>query len=73
MISNSVTPNRRLILSAKNLYFYQQKRKENLENSSKMKNEYIDNDVSINENDVSINENDVSINEDNGSYILGYN
>jgi len=59
MISNSVTPNRRLILSAKNLYFYQQKRKENLDNSSNMKNEYIDNDVSLN--------------EDNGSYILGYN
>jgi hypothetical protein len=59
MNSNSVTPNRRLILSAKNLYFYQQKRREELDNSNNMQRENIDNEISFN--------------EDNGSYILGYN
>lgn len=59
MISNNLTPNRRLILSAKNLYFFQQKRREELVNSNNMKSENIDSEISIN--------------EDNGSYILGYN
>jgi hypothetical protein len=59
MISNNLTPNRRLILSAKNLYFFQQKRKEQLNNNNNVQSENIDNEISIN--------------EDNGSYILGYN
>jgi len=59
MISSKVTPNRRLILSAKNLYFFQQKRREELADSNNIKNENSDSEISIN--------------EDNGSYILGYN
>jgi len=59
MISSKVTPNRRLILSAKNLYFFQQKRREELADSHNIKNENTDSEISIN--------------EDNGSYILGYN
>jgi len=59
MISSKVTPNRRLILSAKNLYFFQQKRREELADSNNIKNENTDSEISIN--------------EDNGSYILGYN
>jgi hypothetical protein len=59
MISNNLTPNRRLIHSAKNLYFFQQKRREQLVNSNSMQSEYIDSEISTN--------------EDNESYILGYN
>ncbi|MBA6232984.1 MULTISPECIES: hypothetical protein [unclassified Colwellia] len=57
MISNNLTPKRRLILSAKNLYSFQQERKEILDNSHK--NESIDIELSLN--------------EDNEHYILGYN
>ena len=59
MISNRITSNRRLILSAKNLYFFQQKRKDDLDNSNNMKSEDIDSEMLLN--------------EDNESYILGYN
>jgi hypothetical protein len=61
MISNNLTPTRRLILSAKNLYSFQQERKEILDNSHK--NESIDIDINI----------ELSLNEDNEHYILGYN
>jgi hypothetical protein len=57
MTSNRVIPSRRLILSAKNLYSFQQDQKEILENSNK--NENIDIELSLN--------------EDNENYILGYN
>ena len=57
MISNNLTPKKRLILSAKNLYSFQQERKEILDNSHK--NESIDIELSLN--------------EDNEHYILGYN
>jgi hypothetical protein len=63
MISNNLTPTRRLILSAKNLYSFQQERKEILDNSHK--NESIDIDIDINI--------ELSLNEDNEHYILGYN
>jgi len=57
MIGNKVKPSRRLILLAKNLYSFQQERKEILDKSHK--NESIDIELSFN--------------EDNEHYILGYN
>jgi hypothetical protein len=57
MINNRITPSSRLILSANNLYYFQQARKEVLDNSSKNENFDID----------------ISLNEDNESYVLGYN
>ena len=57
MINNRITPSRRLIVSANNLDFFQQARKEDLDNSNKNENFDIE----------------LSLNEDNENYVLGYN
>jgi hypothetical protein len=58
MINNRVTPNRRSILSAINLYFFQQKRNENIESYNSVDNDNLDTAL---------------LNEENKSYIPGYN
>jgi hypothetical protein len=57
MINNRITPSRRLIVSANNLDFFQQARKEDLDNSNKNENFDLE----------------LSLNEDNENYVLGYN
>lgn len=59
MITNKVVINRRIILSASRMSFFQQKRKGDCDNRYNMKSDPIDYDKSLN--------------EENENYILGYN